>query len=250
MNQPHKLPAAIAQTLSDQPTALAAAWRGRRTIRVRGEAVGAELAGRLLADESVQSVVVSPSGDEATVHLAHRPKKQESPESMLRELADLAGQQQQSLVATTRKVQAAGEIVCWLDRGRGTDSYYRLPEMATGGKRAVLSAAGSLFHAAAQVANLLPIVPAAPLALLAAECWLRSDREKHKALLKAANFGGRLSQWYSHRQIEQTGGDSVRVLSALMLVVALPSAGAAWLCLAANAGWLGWLQFGADCAEE
>lgn len=249
MSQIKQLPATIAATLAEQPSVLAAHWRGRRTLRLKGSAVGAELAGRLLADEEVQTVVVSPTGDEATVHLAHRPSKQDSAESMLRELADLAGQQNAALAATTRKVQAAPEIVCWLDRQQGTDSYYRLPAVAEGRKRMAFKAAGVLLENAARASELLPVVPATPLSLLAAECWLRSDRERHQRLLKSAGLGGRLSGWYSHRQLKLAASDWVRTCSAMLLIIATGGHAAAVGCLAGNVTWLGWLKFWADTAE-
>jgi len=190
-------------TAAGAPTPLDARREGD-TVRLRGAARGgAELAGRLLAADGVRSVILDHARDEATVRLksTSATKSIDEGDNLLREIASLASQQQVSLEFTTQRLKAAPEILCWLDRASGVDSYCRAPQMVTGWKRAAYLAAAGVAFAAAALGALLPGLPTTPLLLVTAYLLLRSSRTWHNRLMRSRFFGSLLRDWQTHQGV-------------------------------------------------
>lgn len=201
------------------PTTLAGqdptAWHDGNVVRLRGADTGPELAGRLLADESVRAVIVDRDRGEAMIHLAKG--REESSESLLNEIASLASSQQTALAKTTQRLSASNEIVCWLDQERGLDSYFRAPQMASGIKRALYLLGAAVTFGLAVLGVILPGVPTTPFLLLTSYCLIRSSRKLHDRLLKSRIFGGLLRDWHTHRGVRP--GVKTKSLAVMALVV-------------------------------
>ena len=200
------------------------------TVRLRGTQGGAELAGRLLAADGVRSVLLDNARNEATVRLhgISARKSAENHEDVLREIAALASEQQQSLSFTTQRLKAAPEILCWLDRASGVDSYIRAPTVVTGWKRRIYLATAAVTFAGAAVGAILPGLPTTPLLLVTAYLLLRSSRPLHDRLLRSRFFGGLLRDWHSHQGVRpgvkaKSLVAIATVLSATLLLGGLPA---------------------------
>lgn len=188
-------------------------------VRLVGATGGAELAGRLLAAEEVRSVVLDHERSEATVHFFPDAADVADDRSALSELASLAANQQAALADGARRLNAASEIVCWVDPERGVDSYFRAPKMATGWKRYAYLTGAAVTFALAVIGAVLPGLPTTPFLLLTSYCLIRSSHRWHQRLLRSRVFGGLLRDWHTHRAVRP--GVKFKSLAVMGLVIGL-----------------------------
>ena len=81
--------------------------------------------------------------------------------------------------------------------------------------RGVFLVAGIIAFGIGVIGIFLPLLPTAPLIILAAACFARACRPFHEWLLAHRWFGPMLSEWYHHRSVRYR----TKVLAIAMMLV-------------------------------
>ena len=91
-----------------------------------------------------------------------------------------------------------------------------LPKPLPTGLRVLLLCIGTLCVAIGAVGVVLPVLPGAPLLLLAAACYARSSNRLYAALLSNRFLGPSIRQWRENRSMPQRA----KITAIVMIVVA------------------------------
>lgn len=114
---------------------------------------------------------------------------------------------------------------------------------ATGAKRIVLLAVGSLATALALLGAFLPVLPTTPFLLLATACFARTSPKLNQRLLANRAFGPYLAQWQHDHTVPRTAKRKAYGLVVVSFGLSIWFVDVGWLRLALAFIALGLLVF-------
>ena len=108
-------------------------------------------------------------------------------------------------------------VVSWVDPRDGSISFVRMPQRASGWRKALFLLLAAVFLVLGFVGVVLPGLPTTPFVLLGSYFLLRSSHRLHQRLMASKLFGGILRDWHVHRGIRPH--IRVRAIAVVALVV-------------------------------
>jgi uncharacterized membrane protein YbaN (DUF454 family) len=129
--------------------------------------------------------------------------------------------------ATTGPDASLPAIISWVDPRDGSISFVRMPQRASGWRKALYLLLATMFLVLGLVGVVLPGLPTTPFVILGSYFLLRSSHRLHQRLMASKLFGGILRDWHVHRgirpHIRARAIALVALVVAASLVVSRPS---------------------------
>lgn len=169
------------------------------------------MAAWLLGNSSVRAVTLDTRTNEATVHF----RDHDTVKASLAVISRRVQADDQHLANAS--VLEAPEFEVWPDEVTGRENYVRLPQQATGWRRAMHFALAAIWFTLAVLGAILPGLPCTGFLLLCSYSLCRSSKRLHKRLLDSTWFGPMLRHWQVNRGVRP--GVKTRALSLLALMV-------------------------------
>ena len=113
------------------------------------------------------------------------------------------------------------QLISWVDPRDGSISFVRMPQRASGWRKALYLLLAGVFLVLGLIGVVLPGLPTTPFVLLGSYFLLRSSQRLHQRLMASKLFGGILRDWHVHRGIRPHVRARAIAVVAIVVVASL-----------------------------